>query len=224
MERRKTIGRSYSGNNIFASKLICGDCGSVYGRKLWHSTDKYRKTIWQCNKKFKTTEKCRTPNLDEEVIKEAFIKTYNQIAVNKDSVIEGCELMISALVNFDELQHEIDEQTEVVSILVERANKLINDNSSKVLSQNEYQAKYNQLVSKYEEENAKLEKLQKEKEHRLNQKRELDVFMDLLKNSPQVITEWNESVFNMMIDKSVIHKDETIEFYFIDDSKVEIEL
>lgn len=132
--------------------------------------------------------------------------------------------MISALVNFDELQHEIDEQTEVVSILVERANKLINDNSSKVLSQNEYQAKYNQLVSKYEEENAKLEKLQKEKEHRLNQKRELDVFMDLLKNSPQVITEWNESVFNMMIDKAVIHKDETIEFYFIDDSKVEIEL
>lgn len=132
--------------------------------------------------------------------------------------------MISALVNFDELQHEIDEQTEVVSILVERANKLINDNSSKVLSQNEYQAKYNQLVSKYEEENAKLEKLQKEKEHRLNQKRELDVFMDLLKNSPQVITEWNESVFNMMIDKAVIHKNETIEFYFIDDSKVEIEL
>lgn len=31
-------------------------------------------------------------------------------------------------------------------------------------------------------------------------------------------------MFNMMIDKAVIHKDETIEFYFIDDSKVEIEL
>lgn len=36
--RRKRIGASYSGNSIFASKLVCGDCGGFYGRKIWHST------------------------------------------------------------------------------------------------------------------------------------------------------------------------------------------
>ena len=47
--RRKQLGRNYSGSGIFASKLICGDCGGFYGQKVWHSNDPYRKTIWRCN-------------------------------------------------------------------------------------------------------------------------------------------------------------------------------
>lgn len=31
--RRQALGRSYSGSSIFASKLICGDCGGFYGKK-----------------------------------------------------------------------------------------------------------------------------------------------------------------------------------------------
>ena len=47
--RRQTLGRAYSGSSIFASKLICGDCGGFYGQKVWHSTDAYRRVIWRCN-------------------------------------------------------------------------------------------------------------------------------------------------------------------------------
>lgn len=39
--------------SIFSSKIRCGDCGGFYGSKVWHSNDKYRKVIWQCNHKFK---------------------------------------------------------------------------------------------------------------------------------------------------------------------------
>ncbi len=42
--RRKGRGR-YSGVSIFSSKIKCGQCGSWYGAKVWHSTDKYRRTI-----------------------------------------------------------------------------------------------------------------------------------------------------------------------------------
>ena len=48
--------------SIFSSKIKCGDCGSWYGSKVWHSTDKYRRVIWQCNHKF-DGEKCTTPTL-----------------------------------------------------------------------------------------------------------------------------------------------------------------
>ena len=40
---------------IFTGKVRCGDCGNTYGPKVWHSNDKYRKVIWQCNSKFKRT-------------------------------------------------------------------------------------------------------------------------------------------------------------------------
>jgi len=58
--------------SIFSGKIRCGDCGSWYGSKVWHSNDKYRRVIWQCNHKFDSGEKCTTPHLDEETIKQLF--------------------------------------------------------------------------------------------------------------------------------------------------------
>ena len=44
MERRTREGRSYSGVSIFSGKIRCGECGGSFGAKVWHSTDKYRRT------------------------------------------------------------------------------------------------------------------------------------------------------------------------------------
>jgi predicted transcriptional regulator len=56
MKKRKSIGYT-SRTSCFSSKLICGECGGFYGSKVWHSTSKYRRTIWQCNRKFKNDKK-----------------------------------------------------------------------------------------------------------------------------------------------------------------------
>ena len=45
MARRKKLGRAYS-DKAFHSKIICGDCGGFYGRKVWHSTDAYKSAIF----------------------------------------------------------------------------------------------------------------------------------------------------------------------------------
>lgn len=44
--RRKKLGHRYCGSSTFASRIICGDCGSSYGPKVWHSNSKYRRIIW----------------------------------------------------------------------------------------------------------------------------------------------------------------------------------
>lgn len=72
-ERRKTLGRKYSGSSIFSSRLICGECGEFFGSKVWHSNDPYRKTIWRCNHKYDGESRCTTPTLDEEDIKSRFL-------------------------------------------------------------------------------------------------------------------------------------------------------
>ncbi|MCE5286305.1 MAG: recombinase family protein, partial [Pelosinus sp.] len=59
-EKRKATGYT-SSISCFSNKIICGQCGNYYGSKVWHSTSKYRRTIWQCNHKFKNQEKCQTP-------------------------------------------------------------------------------------------------------------------------------------------------------------------
>jgi site-specific DNA recombinase len=65
-------------------KSRCGQCGSWYGSKVWHSTDKYRQVIWQCNHKFDNDERCATPHLTDDEIKAFFISAVNKLLPEKD--------------------------------------------------------------------------------------------------------------------------------------------
>ena len=76
--RRKQEGIRYSGVSIFSGKIKCGECGGFFGAKVWHSTDKYRRVIYRCNKKY-DGHKCQTPHVTEEEIKAAFVTAFNKL-------------------------------------------------------------------------------------------------------------------------------------------------
>lgn len=88
MLRRKATGRHQNSLSPFSAKLICGDCGGYYGSKVWHSNSKYRRTIWQCNGKFKGVEKCRTPHLYEDDIKAMFLKAVSELMIDREALID----------------------------------------------------------------------------------------------------------------------------------------
>mgnify|MGYP003789165973 FL=1 len=84
MKKRKEAKGYKTGGSCFSGKIVCGECGSFYGSKVWHSNSKYRRTIWQCNHKFKNEKKCQTPHIYEDQIKETFIKAFNSLIENKE--------------------------------------------------------------------------------------------------------------------------------------------
>ena len=59
----------------FAGKLVCGDCGSFYGHKVWRlrSTGEHY-NVWYCNHKYDGDKTCDSPRLRDEEIKAAFEK------------------------------------------------------------------------------------------------------------------------------------------------------
>ena len=63
LERRKNSRNRHRQTSPFSGKIHCADCGGIFGAKTWHSTDRYRRVIWQCNGKFKGEHKCKTPHL-----------------------------------------------------------------------------------------------------------------------------------------------------------------
>jgi hypothetical protein len=46
---------------------------------VWHSNSKYKRTVWQCNAKFKGENKCTTPHLYEQRIQELFLEALNSL-------------------------------------------------------------------------------------------------------------------------------------------------
>jgi hypothetical protein len=73
---------------------------------VWHSTSKYRRTIWQCNHKLSNDEKCKTPNLYEDDLKKAFVDAFNNLMGNKKAILEGYEEIFQALTDNTALDAE----------------------------------------------------------------------------------------------------------------------
>ena len=57
LARRTSGNNRHSGVHLLSNKIKCGDCGGWYGSKVWHSNDKFRRIIWQCNNKYKNKDK-----------------------------------------------------------------------------------------------------------------------------------------------------------------------
>ena len=205
---------NHSSASPFSSKIICGECGGFYGSKVWHSNDKYRKVIWQCNNKFKNKNKCKTPHLTEEQIKEEFVKAFNNLISNKDEVVKDCENTVLTLINTEDIGGKISKLQQESEIIVELMRSLIYENSRKVMNQDEYNKKYDSYTEKYEKIKSELSKLEDKKQDLKVRMDKIRMFVDNLKNHSKVIYEFDERLWYVLVDKVVVYEDGKVEFKF----------
>ena len=67
--------QKYTNKYPFSGKVFCGDCGNTYRRRAWNSNNKSKKNVWQCKTYIqKGKEACAAKAVDEETLKNAFIK------------------------------------------------------------------------------------------------------------------------------------------------------
>ena len=220
--RRKGLGHRYSGNSIFAARIVCGDCGSFYGSKVWHSNNKYRRTIWQCNEKFAGERKCQTPHLREEDIKARFLAAFNQLLDGKDALLEDCRIMQNHLTNCTAIDAELDELLREIAVVTELTQRCIQENARSAQSQEEYTERYNGYVVRYDTAKAKLDALQKEKAQRLAQADSIGGFMLELSEYNEAITEFNDSLWLAVIEMVTAYHDGQLVFTFQNGIKISV--
>lgn len=222
IKRRSELGRKYSASSIFSTKLICGDCVGYYGSKVWHSTDKYRKTIWQCNKKFKKERKCTTLTLDEKIIKEQFLKALNMSLENKDEIIENCKTAIEVVSNTAEIDKKLEKLSKELETIAVSVSEYVNKNASETLSQDEYINEYTKLTKKYEKKAKQREKLISEKEDKFRRADEIRRYVQKMVETKNSVTEWDDTLWVIFLDRAIVNADGTIEFCFKDGAKIPV--
>ena len=224
IERRSHQGRSYSGSSIFSSKLFCADCGGIYGPKVWHSNTMYRRVIWQCNRKFnKTQERCKTPHLTEDGIKQMFLRAYNRLMKNRKQLFEDCELMKTLLSDCSEQEASMEQLKREIEEIAEMIQNLIKKNMQQSQSQEEYNDRYSSLVERYEKAVAKHDKLEQETERRKSKARQIATFVDQLKNAPVSLEEWDSQVWSLLLEKGTVYRDGSITFEFRNGKEIKVE-
>ena len=202
--RRKEIGKVYSSSNIFSTKLVCSCCGGFFGSKVWHSTSKYRRVIWQCNHKFQNGEKCKTPHLYEDEIKKRFIEVCNRIAADKENFVASCRQIVEMLSDTAAIDRKIEEQYIYLNGLAASMQQFILENAMHPQGEDFYDTK----LAKYEKQRAegetRLKDLQSQKAARLSRKELLDGLVQTLEESGILIDKFDERLWRLMVEKVVV--------------------
>ncbi|WDC83322.1 recombinase family protein [Caloramator sp. mosi_1] len=207
LKNRKGAKGYKTGRNYFSGKIICGDCGSFYGRKVWHSNDKYRKVIWQCNSKYKNEEKCKTPFINEEELKKAFVEVFNGIVNNKEEILRGYEEVIKELTYTKDLDEKIFELEKEAKEILDEINRCIRDNATKAQDQEKYTTKYNALVERYENIRKAIEDAENERFERLAKKDRIEEFIKVLRDRNWLIDEFDGELWLGTVDKVVVSRE-----------------
>ncbi|OBZ32593.1 recombinase family protein [Megasphaera sp. DISK 18] len=219
IKRRRKGKKRYSGVSIFSSKIKCGQCGGWYGAKVWHSTDKYRRTIYRCNDKFKSH--CKTPHLTENEIKGAFIRAVNQLIENKEDILSNITMLKKRLTDTASLEKERDALELDLNMLTDQVQQLIAENAQVAQDQDEYGRKYNGLVSRYEETKKKYDQVCDAIQQCVDRYWKLDNFMKNLQKQ-NLVYEFDERLWCSLVDFIIVYSKVKIQIVFKNGTKIHV--
>jgi len=220
MARRKSGKNRHSGVGMFASRIKCGECGSWYGSKVWHSTSKYRRTIYRCNHKFNGEEKCGTPHLDEETIKQFFVSAVNRLLTDKDEIIANFAFMRDDLFGTADLEAERAELQEETAVVAELIQKCIEENARTALDQKEYQERYEGLVVRFDTAKARFEEVSKMVSDKKARGKLVQAFISELVRQDGLISEFDERLWFSLVDFATVYGENDVRFTFKDSTEI----
>ena len=201
MARRKGLRATYSGNTVFASRIVCGDCGSYYGAKTWHSNSKYRRTIYRCFNKYADKDnKCETPHLTEEEIKAAFIAVFNIIMTDKEAILDACRVMQETLTDNAELDTKIAKVKDMLDDQHTLIKTHVEDNMHRSQDQEAFWHKYEEYEKRINELAAELDALKLKRLQRIQEAEIIGAFMFELYERDGVLESFDERLWVASVD------------------------
>lgn len=205
-------GKTHSGAYAFSGKIICGCCGNAYGSKVWHSNDKYRKVIWQCNAKFKNAEKCTTPHLTEEEIQNAFMRALNKTIARQEFLIEDTMMMIEMMLDCEELQAEAVELQREIEVTEGIIRNLIAQNAHEKMVEDEYERRYNAHMERYQAATRHYDEIQGEIQDRQQRGEKMLEFVKVLKVTDEPLEDFSKELWCSLVDYATVMGKDDLRF------------
>ncbi|WP_315005672.1 recombinase family protein, partial [uncultured Selenomonas sp.] len=223
IKRREQNGK-HSGVSIFANKIKCGCCGGWYGAKVWHSTDKYRRVIYRCNKKYAHKGKpCNTRHLTEEEIKQIFVQALNSLVEVKENVIAELRSLIDSVCQTGEMTEERNRVGQALGVLAERLEMLIRENARVAQDQTVYLKQENEIRARYLEKQGRLARLDEQIAEREGKRKTLESMIQVVYGIDGEQVEFDEELWSGLLDHVVVKEDGTVVVVFKGEIEIGVE-
>jgi chromosome segregation ATPase len=148
-----------------------------------------------------------------------FIQSYNFTMKDKKRVMDDTKEIIGLLSDTKDLDVEINKTGDEITVITELVYKLINDHAKSNMSIDEYDRRYSELTTRYEELEIKQKELINNRDDKKARVYIINEFLSNLKHSEDKLSEWNDSFFTMMVESGTVHRDQSITFKFKNGTK-----
>lgn len=189
-------------------KVICGNCGSVYMRRV----NKSDHTTWVCRKHDRNAIDCPNGRVPEAELYGAFVRMYNKLKRNTRVVL------LPAIKQMEELR-DVIQRGNPAMLAVNKAIAKASEQSYNISKlQTAGLLDTDACTAKFNEINAQLAKLRAER-RRLLENEDIDdaidalqQTVDLIRHGPERLEEFDEGLFHSLVGQIVVESQTCVRF------------
>jgi DNA invertase Pin-like site-specific DNA recombinase len=217
-------GSGRSNASCFSGKVRCAACDEYFSPKTWHSTDPYKKRVWQCNGKYRERrlEHCQTPHLPEEQLQAAFVCAFNDIVADRERYIANMEPAIALLTDCSDLDNEAEILAERAAGVYAQMEELVADNARRYQDQDEYRERYAELNRRYEVIKARQVEVGVERQARIAKQENMRQFLETVRQRDDLLMGFDEPLWRSTVEEITVRAGDDIRVRFRDGREVRV--
>ena len=224
LQRRAASGQNAVSAHPFSGKIFCGECGAMYGSKVWSSNDpRRRRTVWQCNQKYKGGEICCAPHLTKERVEAAFLAAFNRRLDNRAEIFAAYDEALEELTDTTALDAEATALKQEQEVVMELTRKAVRENAQIAQDQAAYLERHDALVKRYDAAHARLAEIEAARTERRAKRANISRFLKILKQQADIVTEFDEELWYITIERLEIYHNGRLCVMFCDGVTVELQ-
>lgn len=149
-----------------------------------------------------------------------FFDAYAELMNNKSEMIANAKEMIAFLTDTTAEENEIEKLNEKANEIIVLVTNLVEHNSRVAIDQNEFQKKSNAYDEEHKAVTSKIKELQLKISENQARAVLLNDFIETIDSKPTSLDNFDEDIWNYIVEKAVVNKDKSITFHFRNGQKI----
>ena len=140
---------------------------------------------------------------------------------NRETVMDDCRAVMDVLGDCSTIEKEMESVSNEMEVVTGLIQKLIVENATRKLDQNDYRRKYEGYVNKYAALESRMDSLKKERESREIKFDIFSGFLFELSDLEELSLEFDVKLFHSLVDYATVYHDGRVVFTFRNGAEVE---
>ena len=199
----------------YSGKIICEEHGTSFHRQVRKSM-KGEKEAWQCRVYRNRGRGCSAPQLLTEELDQIMARIFDQLAQDKQAIVEAVVKIIRSVPNELDYQQDIRRIAEEISAIIWKKDRLLEMSIERALSTTEFKQRNERFNQQLQELERQKRSLELEKDKSKSSVDQLSKIKTALEEEITFQNGINSALVTTILDHIVVKKDSTREVMHLD--------